>query len=294
VVELLEAQAGVVARWQLPAAGLAWGRREVRGRRWQRVGRCFVAHNGPLSQLQWHWVAVLNAGATAALAGRTAAAAGGLIGWRDQSLHVLVQRGASSPPALPNVVVHWTRHEVDLHPVALPPRVKLPVALLQASSWMRSDRGALGVLAAGVQQRLVRPSDLRDAATSMRELRRRRLVTATVDDLAGGAQALSEIDAVRVCRRAELPPPTQQSVRTHRRGRRRYLDLAWDGWGLSAEIDGFQHMEIRQWCDDLLRQNELVIARTDVLRFPSLLIRTEPQTFTDQIARALLQRGWAA
>jgi hypothetical protein len=152
----------------------------------------------------------------------------------------------------------------------------------------------MAVLAAGVQQRLVRATDLAAAAEAAFELRRRRLVNLTVADLAGGAQALSEIDAGRVCRAAGLPTPTRQAVRVDRRGRRRYLDLEWDPWRLAAEIDGQQHMEILHWCDDLLRQNEIVIGRTDVLRFPSLIVRTAPAVFVDQIGRALAARGCAA
>jgi hypothetical protein len=38
-------------------------------------------------------------------------------------------------------------------------------------------------------------------------------------------------------------------------------------------------MEIRQWCDDLLRQNELVITRREVLRFPSIVVRSAGDVF---------------
>jgi hypothetical protein len=150
----------------------------------------------------------------------------------------------------------------------------------------------MAVLAAGVQQRLVRVGDLEQAAARAVDLRRRQLVTLTLGDIAGGAQALSEIDAVQICRRAGLPEPSRQSVRLDRQGRRRYLDLDWHQWRLSAEIDGRQHMEIRQWCDDLIRQNEIVITRTDVLRFPSLVVRSAGDVFVDQLERALLGRGW--
>ena len=290
--QLLRAQAGVVARWQLASDELLTARRELRVRRWQRVGRCFIAQNGPLTDLQRQWVAVLNAGPTAVLAGRTAGSAGGLAGWSDGLIHVLIQRGASTPPRLEGVRIHWTRGGIDRHPVAAPPRVRMATALLQASSWMRSDRAAMGVLAAGVQQQLVRVADLQAAASGATELRRRKLVELTLGDIAGGAQALSELDATRLCRAAGLPEPSRQSVRLDARGRRRYLDLDWDRWRLSAEIDGRQHMEIRHWCDDLLRQNELVIARSDVLRFPSLIVRSAGEVFADQVERALVARGW--
>jgi len=289
---LLAAQEQVIARWQMSSQDMVKGRRQVAGGRWQRIARCYVAQNGPLTDLQRHWVALLNAGPTAALAGRTAAAAAGLAGWGDGLVYVIVRRGASTPPALDGVKVRWTRADIDMHPVASPRRVRPAAALLQASSWMRSDRAAMGVLAAGVQQRIVRPEDLRAAVGRTVEMRRRQLVLQTLNDLAGGSHALSELDAVRLCRKAGLPTPSRQAVRCDARGRRRYLDLDWEEWRLSAEIDGQQHMEVRRWCDDLLRQNELVIARGDALRFPSLVVRTQSEVFTDQVARGLLARGW--
>src|SRR3954468_3477886 len=289
---LLDAQSQVIARWQMSSQEMGRARRQVAAGRWQRIARCYIAQNGPLTELQRQWVAVLNAGPTAALAGRSAAAAAGLTGWSDGLVHVLVRRGASAPPTLRGVKGRRTGGHIDTHPVASPPRVRPATALLQASSWMRSDRGAMGVLAAGVQQRIVRPEDLREAVGRTLEMRRRRLVLLTVDDLAGGSHALSELDAVRLCRKAGLPELSRQAVRCDGRGRRRYLDLDWDEWRLSAEIDGQQHMEVRRWCDDLLRQNELVIARGDALRFPSLVVRTQSEVFTDQVARGLLTRGW--
>ena len=176
-MDLLEAQAYVVARWQLTSVELAKARREVAARRWQRIARCYVAQNGPLTERQRQWVAVLNAGPRAALAGRSAAAAAGLTGWDDGPIHVIVPRGASTPPRIEGVKLRWTRGLVDIHPAASLPRVRTATALVQASGWMVSDRAAMGVLAAGVQQRLVRPNDLRAAAAAMRELRRGRLVS---------------------------------------------------------------------------------------------------------------------
>src|SRR5437016_9771509 len=92
---------------------LAHARYQVASRRWQRLGRCYLAQNGPITDLQWHWIAVRNAGVTAALAGRSATAAAGLRGWCDGLIHVLVQRGASTPPRIDGVKIHWTRAEID-------------------------------------------------------------------------------------------------------------------------------------------------------------------------------------
>lgn len=105
-----------------------------------------------------------------------------------------------------------------------------------------------------------------------------------------GAQALSEIDFIRLCRRHALPLPTQQAVRVDRQGRRRYLDAEWvlrDGRRVVAEVDGAVHLSPQRWYDDQLRHNNLVLAGAVVLRFPSVVVRTEELLVVDQLRLAL-------
>ena len=112
-------------------------------------------------------------------------------------------------------------------------------------------------------------------------------------DIGQGAQALSEIDFHTLCRRYRLPAPDRQTVRREPSGRRRYLDASWrrsDGRLVVAEVDGALHLAVRRWWDDQLRQNELSLADALVLRFPSVLVRTEPGRVADQLRRALLIR----
>jgi hypothetical protein len=106
-----------------------------------------------------------------------------------------------------------------------------------------------------------------------------------------GRQALSEIDFGQLCRRFGLPAPTRQAVRVEPSSRRRYLDAEWrrrDGRTVAAEVDGALHLTPRRWYDDQLRQNEVVIAGTIVLRFPSVVVRDEPALVAAQLRRALL------
>lgn len=53
------------------------------------------------------------------------------------------------------------------------------------------------------------------------------------------------------------------------------------------EIDGALHLSQRQWWDDQLRQNDLVLSGTVVLRFPSAVLRHEPEIVIFQVKRAL-------
>lgn len=54
-----------------------------------------------------------------------------------------------------------------------------------------------------------------------------------------------------------------------------------------AEVDGAIHLTVRRWWDDQLRQNELSLANALVLRFPSVIVRTEPARVAEQLRRAL-------
>jgi len=77
-------------------------------------------------------------------------------------------------------------------------------------------------------------------------------------------------------------------------GRRRYLDVYWDDSRVAAEIDGSAHTDVRQWWEDSLRQNELVVSGDVVLRFPAHVVRSAPELVASQIRKALLARSAAA
>jgi hypothetical protein len=114
-----------------------------------------------------------------------------------------------------------------------------------------------------------------------------------VADLAGGSQALSEIDFIRFCRRRGLPAPIRQQVRVDSRGRRRYLDAWWrlpNGGQLWVEIDGMGHLDVSRWYDDLLRTAEIQAAPDGgdaPVRLPAAACRADPDR-VEAILRSLL------
>jgi hypothetical protein len=74
-------------------------------------------------------------------------------------------------------------------------------------------------------------------------------------------------------------------VRRDSTGRRRYLDLNFEEWGLHVEIDGRQHDDPGQVWLDMDRQNSLwTPGKRD--------IRTEPSVFLARIHAALRELGW--
>ena len=176
----------------------------------------------------------------------------------------------------------------DVHPVRLPPRTRLARSLVDAASWSATDRLARAVLAAGVQQRLVRAADLSHVVEHRTRGSRLPLMRATLADVAGGAEALSELDFCDLVRRFRLPEPDRQVRRADDAGYR-WLDAVWEWARLVAEIDGRGHMEVRTWWADMERDNALTIDGYRVLRFPAFAVRDHAETVAAKIAAALRQ-----
>ena len=163
-------------------------------------------------------------------------------------------------------------------------------ALVLAAASFALPRPACGILAAGVQQGLVMADQLAAAVRSNQRLRHHAALGLAVADIAQGAEALSEIDFVTLCRRNGLPSPTLQAVRADRYGRRRYVDAEWKsrtGRRVVAEVDGALHLAPRRWWNDQLRQNELVLTGDLVLRFPTVVFRHESALVVDQLRRGI-------
>ncbi len=103
-------------------------------------------------------------------------------------------------------------------------------------------------------------------------------------DIEGGADSLSEIDFVKLARKAGLPPPIRQSIRWDSSGRRRYLDA--DFGTFAVEVDGGFHLRAQNYWADARRQNELVLGGDRILRFSSYAIRLDEDVVLAQLRRA--------
>jgi hypothetical protein len=264
----------------------------LRAGRWQRFGKALVLHNGELTREERWRVGMLNCGPRAYLASFSALESQGLKTWERDEVHVRAPAGVPRPQLRePFVVVHRTAELAPADILEIRRCQRIAPALILAASSFQNPRPACGILAAGVQQRLTTASQLRIALERAPRARHRHDLLLAVNDIAGGAEALSEIDFVRLCRRHGLPTPAQQRIRVERGGRRRYLDAEWrlpDGRIVAAEIDGAVHLAVRKWWDDQLRQNEIVLAGALVLRYPSVIVRTEEAVVAGQLRRALL------
>jgi uncharacterized protein DUF559 len=268
--------------------------------RWQKPARgVVVAQSGPLSDGQLLRVALLRAGPQAALAGLTAARLDGLQGFddkrpmRETPIYLLVPVGYKrrTPPLGLTVITRYSQFlgDAHVHPTRQPRRTRIARSLIDAAAWMPTDRGSIAVLAAGVQQGLVRVDDLRLLVGRMETLHRRKLIIEVLADIAGGSQAISELDFLRlVVRPFGLPEPSRQSARRDGRGRRRWIDAAWDDRKIAVEIDGAQHIAdpLQRW-DDMERDLALTLDGYQTLRFPAWLVRNDPGYVAGHIREAL-------
>jgi hypothetical protein len=275
VAGLLRHQAGVATLQQLIGAGLSDHevRAQVAARRWQRCGgHCVVSHNTEPTRLQTMWLAVLDNPVPAALAGLTALEHAGFRFFGDEMalVHVVVPRGATYHP-FPGVRIHESRRLDPGRIVTGAGVPHMPVArsALDAGAWQPFPRYACAVLAAVVQQRLCTAADLAAELRFVGRIRHKRHMRLAVHDIAGGAEALSEIDVAGLCRRFGLEPPDRQRIRRDREGRKRYLDCEWrlpDGRLVVLEIDGSHHLEVKHWEADMRRERDIVIGGRAVLR----------------------------
>ncbi len=266
-------------------------RAQLRARRWQRVGRAIIRHNGELTTEQRRAAALVNCGPRAVLTSFTALDEFGLTGWARPEVHVLVPQGARLR-AVSELAVHVHYTAPWGEPVLQPnrPLHRLAPALVLAAASFTHPRPGCALVAAAVQQRLITPDAILSAIEQSPHCRHHAALVSAAHDIGQGAHALSEIDFVRLCRTHGLPPPAQQRIRRDRYGRRRYLDAEFrraDGRLVIVEVDGALHLAPEHWWADQSRQNDLSISGALILRFPSVVVRHEPGAVVAQLRAAL-------
>lgn len=292
---IAEEQAGVVTRRQLYACGVTRWQVKARlgSRRWQRTGPQTVCiTTGPLCDEARLWVAVLETGPRAALDGVTALIAAGLKTITEAKLHVIAPKSCT-PLHPPGVRVHESRRfrEQDVLTNGIR-RVRTPVAVVHAFLWATSDRQAALFLVAPIQQGLVLAVDVQEAAAAVRRHPRRKLLQRLLADVVDGAQSLQELDFTGGLRRRGLPQPSRQVVVQLPSGRV-YLDVDWEEYQLSVELDGGQHAEAATRLADTLRDLEAAATGRTPLRIPLLAMRLDEDAIFDRLGALLRTRGWA-
>jgi hypothetical protein len=229
------------------------------------------------------------------LALTSAAEAGGLEGFAEPTIHVAVEHGREVDDlvdAAVTVRVHQSRHAAeDLVPLREPARQQVARAVVELASAAASDNRTRALIAASVQQRLVRPGHLLAFIALRPTLPKRRLIRETVLDVAGGAQSLPELEYARALRRIGLPQPSRQR-KVRRRNGVWYLDNDFDEWGVTVEINGAQHFELLASEADAVRRTALQVRGRIVVDISSYTVRHRVGRAMLATADALVARGY--
>ncbi len=285
-------QESVVTRKQLTAVGVPWTRvrTELAARRWQINGGAVVLHNGPLTEVQQLWCAVLGQPQPAALAGVSAAIVGGLRTYARENVDVVIA-GHAHGRRRDGIRLHYAGDVPALTVATSPPRVRMPLAIVQACSWEKKARTAGGLFVAAFQQGLVTAEAVLPHLLRFRRQPHAALLLCLLPEVTNGAGSLAEVEFTTLAAAACLPTPVRQSVRRGETGRRAYLDI--DYGTFAVEIDGPLH-----WKDnveaELARQNAIVRGGQPLLRFSTVTLRTDPDAVVRELRAAVRDFGLPA
>jgi hypothetical protein len=294
IQQLIDAQAGMLARRQLGVLGMDWDRvnRQIVAGRWSaRTPRAVSAVTGTLTIEQRRWLGVLHAGPRSMLGGLTAGARHGLTGWERDEVAVLVDDELSFEP-VNGIRFFRSRRPFEL---LLSPRPGIPSCRLEPSLllWAGYDarlRSAHGVLAAAVQQRLTTAARMTEWLDLLKPLRRAPGFRRMLADVEGGVHSGAERDINKMCRAFDLPLPVRQVRRRGHDGKWRWTDAEWrlvDGRILVLEVDGAFHMDVTNWTADKRRARRISSADRVVLGATAFEVRHEPA----ELAQDLIALG---
>ncbi len=262
-------------------------RNQLRARRWaQRTSSVFSTTTGPLSREQRLWQAVLHAGPTALIGGLTAAELHGMKNWSRDDITVLVDDELSFDPIEGVRFFRSRRQLVSMRSARALPLSQLEPAVLLFAGYEPNRRTAHGAVAATVQQRLTTPDRLSGWLARMTPLRRAPELRLLLQDIAGGAHSLSEIDLRRACKEFAVAPPRGQKGRRDRQGRRRWTDAEWNlpgGWVLVLEVDGAFHDDVLQAAADKSRHRKLSTRQRIVVSCSAYELRHDPGSVMEDL-----------
>jgi hypothetical protein len=293
--DLLESQAGLVARWQVSALGLDLQVVEtlVRSGRWQRPRRgVYAGFTGPLCRVAQMWAAVLRAGPQAVLSHQSAAELDGFASRPGGLIHVTVPI-AQRVVALPGLAVHRSeRIDLARHPARRPPRTRVEETALDIAQAARSFDEAFGWISRPCNARLTTPHLLRTAMRSRGRVRWRAELDCALSDIADGVMSALENRWVRDVERAHGLPAAERQVRVVRAGLVCYLDNLYRELGIGVELDGQAYHPADERWHDIGRDNALAAGGLVVLRYGWADVHDRPCATAIQLGEVAGQRGW--
>lgn len=286
-------QDGVTTRQQLIDGGWTPAdiRRAVRRNELRRVHpRVYVNHTGPLTWRQRAWAAVLYAEPAALCWDSVEEPRGSRV---SGPIHVAVER--SRRIAQPKgVVLHRMQGLWQRRFGGSPPRLRLEDNALAMADAADDELGVIALLAAVLGKPFVTPLSLKAALDRFPTLRRRRWVSAVIDDLATGACSVLEHGYLTKVERAHgLPKAARQVLRVTPAGNE-YRDIDYEDFGLVVELDGaLGHDSWKAQGRDADRDlDDLALATKRTARLRWKQVYGTPCRTAARIAAVLQQGGW--
>jgi hypothetical protein len=253
---LVDAQSGMVARWQTREHGVPDHvlRALLRGGGWQvRSPGVYAAFSGPPTRQSDLWAAILHCSrrpgpATppthapdAVLSHATAAELYGFADRSDPLIHVTIPSGRGRPKSHPGVRIHVSaRLQRSRHPVLWPPRTRLDDTVLDLAQTAGDLDAAIEWLSRACGHRLTTPARLAEAVGARDRMRwRAELRYALRDDK--GPHTLLEVRYQREVERAHgLPAGTSRPGRLNGQAVR-CDDVAYEEYATVVHLDGRVH-----------------------------------------------------
>jgi hypothetical protein len=293
--ELLEAQCGVIARWQISALRLDLQAVEARLRteRWQRPQRgVYAAFTGPLARDAQLWVAVLRAGPQAVLSYQSAAELDGFAPGSSRLVHVTVPV-AQRVLTFPGVTIHRSgRLDTARHPTRMPPRTRVEETALDLAQTAHTFDDAFGWISRPCNARLTTPQLIRAAMHSRGRVRWRVELDRALSDVADGVMSPLENRWVRDVERAHGLPTAERQVRVIGAGIAHYIDNLYRELGIGVELDGQSYHPVAERWRDIGHDNALAVDGVLVLRYGWADVRDRPCKTAVQFGAVAAQRGW--
>jgi very-short-patch-repair endonuclease len=302
-VRLLDFQRGVIARWQLHAAGLNSALVDARLRRgcWRPLYRgVYATYTGEPPRECLLWAAVLRGGEGAALSHQTAAELDRLTDKPGDAIHVTVGHdrrvrisGQERHELAPPVVIHRSGRIDDArHPARTPPRTRVEETILDLTQLAGSFDAAFSWLSAGCGRRLVTPPQLHAAMSKRTRMRWHDEMLGALGYIDDGVHSNLEFRYARDVERAHGLPTAKRQARAVRRTRSQYIDNLYEEFGLIVELDGsVAHLVEDRWLD-IHRDNFSARSGIITLRFSWADVTRRPCETAANVADVIQLRGW--
>lgn len=289
-------QDGVLSRSQALACGLTDGMLETeqRARRWQRpFAGVYVTFSGPLPERTRVWAALLAAGRGAVASHSTAAWLDGLRDEAPAQVWVTVP-WSRRPNTLSGVRVRRSRHVLAReHPGHTVPRTRVDDTVLDLVHDASHTDEVVDIVTRACQRRRTTADRLRDTAAARPRLRWRLLLSDLLEDVSDGAMSALERRWRRDVERAHrLPRAERNRLQRPSGGRSVYHDVRYPRWRTVVELDGRAAHPFTEAFRDRARDNRVVLAGQDPLRYGWREVVTDACGCAVEVAALLQRNGW--